>query len=89
MRFEIKVTTRETRETRTFTVDEFIAAARFFYSSGAPYAELEGHLSRMMETLEKFGNHGMSMEYLRGGLEIEVIYYQFDEYDRWMRRTQK
>ena len=87
-KFEVEVTTKKTGEVRKYELNEFIAQARFFWSSGEEHS-IEAELMEMSDILKKLNNHGAAMEIIYGGLIIKVVYYRWARYDRFMKLVSK
>ena len=89
-RFEVEATTNDTGETKHFdSYEDFIQLARFFWSSGRRYEDIEKKCESIMENLGIIGDHGMAMEFISSGLTIKIIYLKFAEYDRHMKVIKK
>ena len=89
-RFEIEATTNYTGETKHFdSYEDFIQIARFFWSSGRRYEDIENKAESIMEYLGTLGDHGMAMEFITSGLTIKIIYLKCAENDRHMKYVKK
>lgn len=89
-RFEVEATTNCTGEVKHFdSYEDFIQMARFFWSSGKRYEDIENKAESIMEHLGTLADHGMAMEFITSGLTIKIIYLKFAEYDRHMKIIKK
>lgn len=89
-RFEVEATTNKTGEAKHFdSYEEFIQLARFFWSGGMRYEDIENKCESIMEYLGTLADHGMAMEFITSGLTIKIIYLKFAEYDRHMKSIKK
>lgn len=81
--FKVAVKAMKSGEIKEFTVDDFIDKIRFFWSSGEQ-SDFEKKLDAMCAALKATDNHGDAMETIYSGLVIKVIYYRWQNYDRYM-----
>lgn len=81
--FKVAVKAMKSGEIKEFTVDDFIDKVRFFWNSGEQSA-FEKKLNAMCAALKAADNHGDAMETIYSGLIIKVIYYRWQNYDRYM-----
>ena len=82
--FKVAVKAMKSGEIKEFTMDDFIDKIRFFWSSGEQ-SDFEKKLNAMCAALKAADNHGDAMETIYSGLIIKVIYYRWQNYDRYMK----